>query len=368
MQPEQQPFAFDPSGNLIIPGIVGPNSTWSINKFGNSVFQNVNAQSITLAGNDLQGIINNLVTADQLTGNPWVALTYQNGWADLSTTDPKLQVRFGNDNRTLHICGSMTTGTVSDGTVVATLPNSSYYPANNISFPVWVQYTTAPTGFYANGLPPRFDVESNGNVRCWDLSQTGGVPNRCIINGTIPLDAITGSSPPPPVKHVNTYNSTGTASFMQDGTNRGSFSNGHAYQGYYSSTNGNQFSITTFPASTIQSDLSGATITKTEVFLNNLFWYYNSGGTAVVGYSSISNISGNVNYSNVTPNVNSFSGWGYGASQWVTVNNSIATAFQNGTAKSIALGQGPSTDHIYYGYFAGFGQSGAPQLRITFNK
>jgi hypothetical protein len=368
MQPNQQPFAFDPTGLLIIPGIVGPNSNFSINQNGDAVFQDVNTQTITLGGTDLQTTLNDLVTNEQNKGGSWVPLTYQNGWGDLSTTDPKLQIRKDPSGRLLYICGSMSVGTLTDGTTVANITDTTMRPANNISFPVWVHYTTAPTGFYANGLPPRFDVESNGNIRCWDINQTGGVANQVIINGTIPLDAITGSSPAPPSTFTKTYSCTGTQAFMGDGTNRGSYSSGHAYQGYYSSTNGNQFSIITFPYATIESDLSGATITKTELYLDNLFWYYNSGGTAIVGYSSITNISGNVSYSSVTPNVNSFSGWAVGASKWVTLSNTVGNAFKSGSAKSIALGQGPSTSQTYYGYFAGYGQSGAPQLRITYQK
>ena len=346
-------------------------SVYTIDQNGNAVFQNVNAQAITLNGTNLQTILNDLVTNETLAGGAWLPLTYQNGWADLSTTDPKLQIRRLADSRTIHICGSMSVGTFTDGTVVANIPVSTpnLRPANNISFPVWVHYSTAPTGFNVAGLPPRFDVESNGNVRCWNLGQTGGTPNQCIINTIFPLDAITGSSPPPPTQYTTTYQCNGSQCFDTNGNNRAPYNSGYAYQGYYSSTNGNQFSILNFPYSTIQSDLSGATITKVEVYLHNHSWYYNSGGTAIIGYGTATAGSGSYNYSNVSPDWTASSNWALGATQWVTVANGIGTAFQNGTAKAIALGKAPSSsDLTYYGSFYGYGQSGAPQLRITYTK
>lgn len=341
-------------------------SNYFIDSNGNAVFNSVTANSsITLAGSDLQTLINAKVSQSQLTGPAWVPLTYQNGWADLSSTDPKLQVRFSNDGRMLYICGSMSVGTYTDGTTIAALPNSTYWPANNITFPVWVHYSTVPTGFTANGLPGRFSVASNGNVECWNLAQTGGVPNQVIIDATIPLDAIPGSGSPPPTTHTTTYNCNASDTYQQGGSNRGLT---ECYQGYYSSNNGNQWSLIGFPTATIQSDLSGATVTKTELFLTNIHWYFSSGGTAIVGYSSQAPQSGSGTYGDVTSDVNSFASWPLGAAQWVTLNNSIGNAFKSGAALSIALGQGPDTTQTYYGYFAGFGDSGAPQLRITYTK
>lgn len=171
----------------------------------------------------------------------------------------------------------------------------------------------------------------------------------------------------PVQSYTKTYNCLDSASFDSSGGNRAGFDSGHCFQGYYSGTNGNQFSLITFPYSTIASDLSGATITKVEVYLDNIHWYNNSGGTAIIGTHTYTTVTGDANYANVDPNISSAS-FTYGQAKWVTVSNSIGTAFKNGTAKGIALGKGPSTSHTYYGYFSGFGQSGAPKLRITYSK
>lgn len=177
-----------------------------------------------------------------------------------------------------------------------------------------------------------------------------------------------GTGTPPVQTYTKTYSTTSTHVFQGDGTNRDAYASGHIYQGQYSSTNGNQFSILNFDYTTIASDLSGATITKTEVYLHNVGWYYNSGGTTIIGYASAAAGSGNYSYSNVTSDVNSFSGWAVGSGKWVTVNNSIGNAFKSGSAHALALGKGPSTSLTYYGYFRGHSESNPPQLRITYQK
>lgn len=195
--------------------------------------------------------------------------------------------------------------------------------------------------------------------------------NRLIIDDVGPAvafgtyDASGGGTPVQ--QYTKTYSATDSASFDSSGGNRSGYDSGHCFQGYYSGTNGNQFSLVTFDYSTIASNLSGATINKVEVYLNNLHWYNNSGGTAIIGTHTYASVTGDVNYSNVDPNISSAS-FTYGQAKWVTVSNSIGTAFKNGTAKGIALGKGPSTSHTYYGYFAGDGQTGEPKLRITYTK
>jgi hypothetical protein len=173
-----------------------------------------------------------------------------------------------------------------------------------------------------------------------------------------------GTGVTPVQTYTKTYAANGSASFQSDGSNRGVAS---CYQGYYSSTNGNQYSMITFPYATIQADLAGATVTKTELYLNNNHFYSNSGGTAIIGYHNQSSVSGSHSSSQITDNVDTES-FTYGQAKWFTVTNTIGNAFKNNTAKGIALGPGPSSSQSYYGYFAGNGESGEPQLRITYTK
>lgn len=182
---------------------------------------------------------------------------------------------------------------------------------------------------------------------------------------------LTGGGGSPPAQYVKTYSANGSASYQGDDDIRSGID--ECYQGQYSSTNGNQYSVILFPYSTIASDLSGATINKVEVYLNNNHWYNNSGGTAIIGYHNSATTPSSFTYPSSTDNITR-SSFTYGQAKWVTVDNSIGTAFKNGTAKGILLGKGQtsggtlSTDKLYYGYFAGNGQSGEPQLRITYTK
>lgn len=176
-----------------------------------------------------------------------------------------------------------------------------------------------------------------------------------------------GTGVPPVQSYTKTYGAQWSESYQEDGTSRGSFDNGDVYQGYYSGTNGNQFSMIGFPYSTIASDLAGSTITKVEVYLDNSHWYNNSGGTAVIGYHNNASAPSPATYPSSTDNITQ-SSFTYGQAKWVTVSNTIGNAFRDGTAKGILLGKGPSTSHTYYGFFVGANKTGEPQLRITYTK
>lgn len=182
-----------------------------------------------------------------------------------------------------------------------------------------------------------------------------------------------GGGGTPPTQYVKTYGADWSESYQSDGTSRGSFDNGDVYQGYYSGTNGNQFSLIGFPYTTIQNDLSGATINKVEVYLDNKHWYQNAGGTAIIGYHNNASAPGTASYPSGTDNITR-SSFTYGQAKWVTVNNSIGNAFKNNTAKGILLGKGQTSggtlvnDNQYYGYFVGANKTGEPKLRITYTK
>lgn len=207
----------------------------------------------------------------------------------------------------------------------------------------------------------------NIQAESWNRIQISDMGEAITIDS---YDMGTGTGSPP-TQYTKTYSANGSASYQGDDDERTGIA--ECYQGQYSSTNGNQYSVILFPYSTIASDLSGATINKVEVYLNNNHWYYNSGGTAIIGYHNSATTPSSFTYPSSTDNITR-SSFTYGQAKWVTVDNSIGTAFKNGTAKGILLGKGQtsggtlSTDKLYYGYFAGNGQSGEPQLRITYTK
>ena len=165
-------------------------------------------------------------------------------------------------------------------------------------------------------------------------------------------------------QYVKTYSANESASYQEDGSNRGI---ADCYQGRYSATNGNQYSMIGFDDALIRSDTAGSTINKVELYLNNNHFYSNSGGNAVIGTHNQTTLSGTHSSSQINDNLQQ-THFDLGQAKWITIPNSIGTALRDNTAKGIALGPGPTTSQSYYGYFAGNGQSGEPQLRITYTK
>lgn len=176
-----------------------------------------------------------------------------------------------------------------------------------------------------------------------------------------------GGGSSPPSTYTKTYTATWTGSYQGDGDRRNS--NGDMYHGQYDSTNGNQKSVIGFNNTQIQSDLSGATISSIKLTLKNKHWYYNSGGTLVVGYHNSTASSAPASYPGGTESVNTFSGFAKGATKTVTLSNSIGNALRDDTAEGIIIGPGDSTSKTYYGYFAGYNDSSnRPKLTITYTK
>lgn len=117
----------------------------------------------------------------------------------------------------------------------------------------------------------------------------------------------------------------------------------------------------------IRSDTAGSTINKVELYLNNNHFYSNSGGNVVIGTHNQTTLSGSHSSSQINEDLQR-THFDLGQAKWITIPNSIGNALRDNTAKGIALGPGPTTSQSYYGYFAGNGQSGEPQLRITYTK
>lgn len=189
-----------------------------------------------------------------------------------------------------------------------------------------------------------------------DIGSSVLVPNTAIIQ--------TGSAAP-----VTTYERTYSATWFQ--TYRGDLtqkSDTTANQGQLDSgSDGNQRSLVGFDYATIRSDLSGATITKITMTAYAEHWWYNSGGTAVIGTHNYTSKPSSWADSKVNQDRTRSSGWPRSAKRTVTLSNSIGNEFRDGTTTGIAFGPGPSSDVIYYGKFTGSG-SNRPSITITYTK
>ncbi|MEU2909215.1 hypothetical protein ACFYM3_15905 [Streptomyces massasporeus] len=166
-----------------------------------------------------------------------------------------------------------------------------------------------------------------------------------------------GTAAPPVIQYTKTYSATWSGSYASRGSYNSYFGNS-CYQGYYSSTNGMQASLIGF-ASSLGTDLSGATIQKAEVYLYFDHWYSNSGGKAVIKAhkhtSRPSTFSCDAESKTVT--------WAKNEGKWVD----ITSVFDSTTWRGIALD--PNTSGLtYYGRARGYGQTNPPKLRVTYTK
>lgn len=174
------------------------------------------------------------------------------------------------------------------------------------------------------------------------------------------------STPAPPAvtTYTRTYSATWYQTYSEDNTQK---SDTTANQGRYSSSDGNQRSLIGFDYADMRSDLAGSTINKVTFTAYAEHWYYNNGGTAVLGTHNYTSEPSTWADSRVAQNGQQSSGWPRAAKRTVTLANSVGNGIRDGSITGIAFGPAPSSDLIYYGKFTGFG-SNRPSITITFTK
>lgn len=177
-----------------------------------------------------------------------------------------------------------------------------------------------------------------------------------------------GTGNAPPQQFVKTYNATWSRAWNGDGSVHST--NGELVQGTYGGDN--HRSWIGFDYSQIQSDLSGATVEKVELYLYYDHWYSFDGGTAVIGYH-FSTATSAPAYDGNLDDVDELRvpGWGRNVGKWVNITsagNFTADGWRTGAHTGIVLGPGPSSSTVYYGKARGNTESKEPRLRITYTK
>lgn len=183
------------------------------------------------------------------------------------------------------------------------------------------------------------------------------------------VNRTSGATPPPnpPQTYTTNYFATWSGSYTPAG-NYGTFGGStRAYQGDANEGSGNRKSMIGFNYSQIASDLSGATILSCKITLYYQHWWYNNGGTAVIGTHNAAVSSAPSTFSGTTNRVQSAS-WPIGQSRSVELGTTIGNEFKAATAKGIVLGPGPSSSTTYYGYASGYGATNPPYLTIQYQK
>lgn len=158
------------------------------------------------------------------------------------------------------------------------------------------------------------------------------------LAGGVPFEAWTPAEPPTRQTFTTEYTATWTRSWRGGSTVTDSLHHGW-YGGYQ------RYSMAGFPAQ-MATDLAGATILKTEVYLDNESWYYNNGGTALIGRSTATTAPASPQTSGGSPFA--AAGWTRGSGRWVTAPAGWWTA----SHRAITLGEGAGTNYTNYGKFA----------------
>jgi hypothetical protein len=210
-------------------------------------------------------------------------------------------------------------------------------------------------------------ASNNVELTIEDVGTTDGSSVGAWSGGGGTLYSGSTATPPPPYVPKNYYwtgGSNWTRSYKSNGgwmTNDG----GRAYQGLDpSGYNGNQYSHIGWTTN-FASMLSGASNIKVHLVLNYAHWYYNSGGTAVIGRHSNASDPGGGNSSGGTYNVagtSGLTGWPNPGTREIDITSWALSSLQNGTMHGVTLGPGPSSSYTYYGY------ANSASLKIWYTK
>lgn len=128
------------------------------------------------------------------------------------------------------------------------------------------------------------------------------------------------------------------------------------------SSGGNTKSMIGFSSALIVADGAGFT-TAVNAWITLTFghWWYNSGGTAVIGTNAEAGRPGH--FTGSSDRLRSGS-WGRGERRTVSLGAGICNEFLTAGTRGINLGPGPTTDVLYYGWAYGYG-TGANQPVLT---
>jgi hypothetical protein len=206
-------------------------------------------------------------------------------------------------------------------------------------------------------------VAGKATSAAW-VSNGTSVSWRAVYSGGTGFGASTSSAVTITVKNLKTATKTVVCSWSKTYQGSGAARTvAEVYQGYYSSTNGNQRGLIGFPALGLP---AGTTVTKVEVYLYAAHWGDSGGGTAVLGWHGYSSAPASYTTGG-NPNQTRLDWGAKTGGKWVTMASGCHAGFANGTNRGIIVGPGVSTSTLaYYGYFNGYGQANAPQLRVTY--
>lgn len=163
--------------------------------------------------------------------------------------------------------------------------------------------------------------------------------------------------------YTKTFYATWGATYQSDGDKR---SETDLYQGYYSSTNGNQKALAGFDFAILPNTSGTVECLSCYVTLKNKHWGSAAGGTAVLGTHNKTSEPATYPGSGVTVSRVTSSMERYQTKK-ISLGTTIGAEFMNGTSHGVAIGPGDTTALTYYGYFEGSTSSSArPLVEVTY--
>lgn len=216
------------------------------------------------------------------------------------------------------------------------------------------------------GANPGDDAEANTNARFSIYDMGLSIPN----TGRVILATASGSGGGTTTK-TKTYTATHTYSYSgSDGTfpNSKLDTDGKAYQGgdVSHTFNGKSKTWIKFDSATIAADLAGSTINSVKLKLNNNHSWFFSGMTVSVGWDTKSSFGSTAGDPSGHTSLKEYH-INDGATLTQDIGTQFGVAFRDSGATTIVLFKN-SNNLNYYGYFAGAGESGPPQLIINYTK
>lgn len=113
-------------------------------------------------------------------------------------------------------------------------------------------------------------------------------------------------------------------------------------------------------------DVSGATINWVKLYLNNNHTWYSGGMTLSLGVDTKSSWGSTAGDPSGATGYTHFN-YSEGQAKWITLPGALYGAVTDPTHKALVMWAN-SNSLTWYGFFAGAGQSGRPQIQVNYTK
>ena len=220
-----------------------------------------------------------------------------------------------------------------------------------------------------NALTSTVTTLTPGTSYAFYITATDGAGNASAATSTI-NKATTGAPPVNPGTTITkTYKATSLRSYNYNGhLERDSWHDGLCYQGSDQSGGYNSMGLIFFDHAQIRSDMAGGTPVGCTVGVTFAHWWFNSGGTAYLGFHGYYSIPSHTDWYNFEQGIYHTSS-DVGKRIVANFGSSHAAHFQTGHDTGIAVGPAPgaypdSFNPKYYGYTYGAG-SHIPTLTLS---